>query len=102
MRYLARYPDGTEEMLLNVPNYRFDWQRNYELAEPKRLPKGTEIIVEAAWDNSAQNLSNPDPTKTVGWGDQTFNEMFFASYRYIYPDTAPPVARTAAVVPSTQ
>ena len=96
MRYIARYPDGTEEMLLNVPNYRFDWQRNYELAEPKRLPKGTEIIVEAAWDNSAQNLSNPDPTKAVGWGDQTFNEMFFASYRYVYPDTAPPVARTAA------
>lgn len=95
MRYLARYPDGTEEMLLNVPNYRFDWQRNYELKEPKRLPKGTEIIVEAAWDNSALNLDNPDPTKTVGWGDQTFNEMFFASYRYTYPDAKPPVARTA-------
>lgn len=96
MRFIARYPDGTQEMLLNVPNYRFDWQRNYELAEPKRLPKGTEIIVEAAWDNSPMNLSNPDPTKTVGWGDQTFNEMFFASYRYVYPDATPPVARTAS------
>jgi hypothetical protein len=95
MRFTARYPDGTEEQLLNVPNYRFDWQRNYELKEPKRLPKGTEIIVEAAWDNSPLNLSNPDPTKTVGWGDQTFNEMFFASYRYTYPDAKPPPARTA-------
>jgi hypothetical protein len=89
MRYLARYPDGTEEVLLSVPNYRFDWQRNYELKEPKRLPKGTELIVEAAWDNSALNLNNPDPTKAVGWGDQTFNEMFFASFRYVYPDAAP-------------
>lgn len=101
MRYIARYPDGTEEVLLNVPNYRFDWQRNYELKEPKRLPKGTQIVVEAAWDNSALNLNNPDPTKAVGWGDQTFNEMFFASYRYTYPDAKPPVARktTGATAP---
>src|SRR4051812_5565270 len=64
MRYTARYPDGSEEILLNVPNYDFGWQRNYELKEPKLLPKGTEIIVEAAWDNSPLNLNNPDPSKT--------------------------------------
>ena len=100
MRYTARYPDGTEEVLLNVPNYRFDWQRSYELAEPKRLPKGTELIVQAAWDNSALNLNNPDPSKTVGWGDQTFNEMFFASYRYTYPDAEIPLGgKTAQLLP---
>lgn len=97
MRYTAHYPDGTEEVLLNVPNYRFDWQRNYELKEPKHLPKGTELIVEAAWDNSTLNLNNPDATKTVGWGDQTFNEMFFASYRYIYPDAQVPGAKRAGL-----
>ncbi|HTD87122.1 MAG TPA: hypothetical protein VK850_11145, partial [Candidatus Binatia bacterium] len=102
MRYTARYPDGTQEVLLNVPNYRFDWQRNYELAEPKLVPKGTEIVVEAAWDNSPLNLNNPDATKTVGWGDQTFNEMFFASYRYVYPDAKPPVARVAAAASETK
>jgi hypothetical protein len=96
MRYTAHYPDGTEELLLNVPNYRFDWQTNYELKEPKRLPKGTELIVEAAWDNSPLNLNNPDPTKAVGWGDQTFNEMFYASFRYTYPDSTLPVARKVA------
>jgi hypothetical protein len=96
MRYSARYPDGTEELLLNVPNYRFDWQRNYELKEPKLLPKGTQLVVEAAWDNSPMNLNNPDPTKAVGWGEQTFDEMFFASFRYTYPDAKAPVARTAA------
>ncbi len=86
MRYSARYPDGTQELLLSVPNYRFDWQRNYELKEPRLLPKGTELVVEAAWDNSPLNLNNPDPTKTVGWGDQTFNEMFYASYRFTIVD----------------
>ena len=103
MRYSARYPDGTEEILLNVPNYRFDWQHDYELKEPRLLPKGTEIIVEAAWDNSPLNLNNPDPTKTVGWGDQTFNEMFFASYRYTYPDAKPAGGtKTASASPPAQ
>ncbi len=96
MRYSARYPDGTEELLLNVPNYRFDWQCDYDLQEPKRLPKGTVLVVEAAWDNSALNLNNPDPTKAVTWGDQTFNEMFYASYRYTYPEAKVPVIRQAS------
>lgn len=89
MRYIARYPDGSEETLLNVPNYRFDWQRSYELKEPKRLPKGTELVVEAAWDNSPLNLNNPDPGKTVRWGEQTFDEMFFASFRFTDADPEP-------------
>ena len=100
MRYTARYPDGTEELLLNVPNYRFDWQRNYDLKEPKRLPKGTELIVEAAWNNSGLNLNNPDPTKAVRWGDQTFDEMFYASYRYTYPEAKVPVVRNASAATS--
>jgi hypothetical protein len=85
MRYTAHYPDGTQELLLNVPNYRFDWQRNYNLQVPKPMPAGTKLVVEAAWDNSPLNLNNPDATATVGWGDQTFNEMFFASFRFAYP-----------------
>ncbi len=94
MRYTAHYPDGTEELLLNVPNYRFDWQHTYNLKVPKPMPKGTKLVVEAAWDNSPLNLNNPDSTATVGWGEQTFNEMFFASYRYTYPDAKLPDAKT--------
>ena len=41
-RYEARYPDGTSEILLDVPKYDFNWQITYELAEPKPLPKGTQ------------------------------------------------------------
>lgn len=101
-RYTARYPDGTEEVLLHVPNYRFDWQRNYELKDPKRLPKGTELVVELAYDNSSLNLNNPDPKVAVGWGEQTFNEMFFASMRYVYPkENVSSEKTTAAAVPAT-
>jgi len=40
-RYTAIYPDGKREILLNVPNYDFNWQNGYVLAEPKRMPAGT-------------------------------------------------------------
>src|SRR5262249_6272188 len=36
-------PDGTSEVLLNVPRYDFNWQSTYELIEPRKLPKGTTI-----------------------------------------------------------
>lgn len=74
-RYDATYPDGTKETLLNVPRYDFNWQLEYVLAEPKRLPRGTEVLCTAIFDNSDANLSNPNAEKTVYWGDQSFEEM---------------------------
>ena len=75
MTYIAHYPDGTSETLLSVPKYDFNWQLTYELAKPKVLPKGTEVEVIAHFDNSPGNKFNPDPSKDVKWGDQTFEEM---------------------------
>jgi hypothetical protein len=75
MTYTAKYPDGRTEVLLSVPKYDFNWQITYQLKEAKRMPKGTEIEVVAHYDNSPQNKFNPDPTKDVRWGDQTFEEM---------------------------
>ena len=75
MTYTAFYPDGTSEVLLSVPRYDFNWQITYELATPKRLPKGTKVEVVAHYDNSPGNKYNPDPTKDVRWGDQTWEEM---------------------------
>jgi len=75
MTYTAKYPDGRSEVLLSVPNYDFNWQITYQLNEAKRLPKGTVIEVVAHFDNSPQNKFNPDPTKDVRWGDQTWEEM---------------------------
>lgn len=83
-RYEARYPDGREELLLDVPRYDFNWQNTYVLAEPKVLPKGTVIHCVAHYNNSRSNLSNPDPTKAVRWGDQTWEEMMIG-----YMETVP-------------
>jgi thiol-disulfide isomerase/thioredoxin/mono/diheme cytochrome c family protein len=73
------YPDGTEEVLLHVPNYDFNWQTTYELAEPKYIPAGTKVVHTTWWDNSAQNPANPDPTIDVTWGEQSFEEMLFGA-----------------------
>lgn len=86
MKYTAIYPDQSKEILLNVPNYNFNWQRYYLLEEPKSLPAGTTILVEAAFDNSAQNTFNPHPEKTVYWGDFTIDEMLIGYMSFMYDD----------------
>lgn len=85
-RYEATYPDGKHEVLLDVPRYDFNWQLTYELAEPKRLPKGTEIKCTAVFDNSADNPANPDPTKPVRWGDQSWEEMMIGFFDVVAAD----------------
>lgn len=69
------YPDGRTETVLDVPNYDFNWQRVYILKEPMRVPKGTAVEYVGTYDNSAKNKFNPDPTKTVRWGEKTSDEM---------------------------
>ncbi len=84
-RYEATYPDGEKEILLDVPSYDFNWQTTYHFKKPKLMPKGTTLLCTAWWDNSMDNLSNPDPTLEVGWGDQTFEEMMIGFYVEVYP-----------------
>lgn len=74
-RYDLRYPDGSVETLLNVPQFDGNWQMTYNLVEPKLAPAGSELYCLAHFDNSADNLANPDPTTEVRWGDQTWEEM---------------------------
>ena len=79
-RYEADYPDGSSEILLDIPRYDFNWQLRYHLAEPKLLPKGTLLRCTAHFDNSAGNVANPDPTNTVRWGDQTWEAMMIGYF----------------------
>lgn len=79
-RYIARYPDKSTEILLDVPNYDFNWQNSYIFKEPKRLPRGTTIQCIAHFDNSKKNIANPNPRKSVRWGDQTFEEMMIGYF----------------------
>jgi peroxiredoxin len=79
-KYEAKYPDGKAEVLLDVPHYDFNWQTSYRLAERRAVPAGTAIHATAHYDNSAANPNNPDPTKLVRWGDQTWNEMMIGYF----------------------
>jgi peroxiredoxin len=105
-RYEAIYPDGKKEVLLDVPHYDFNWQNSYVLAEPKLLPKGTTLHCEACYNNSTSNLANPDPSETVRWGEQTWEEMMIGYYdrtlagedRIKHPVPAP-VAHAPKVLP---
>jgi len=81
-KYTVVYPDGRSEVLLNVPKYDFNWQLTYIPAKPISLPKGTRLDCVAHFDNSTQNKYNPDPTKEVRWGDQTWEEMMIGWYTY--------------------
>ncbi|MBX9790095.1 MAG: redoxin domain-containing protein [Pirellulales bacterium] len=85
-RYEALWPDGRREILLDVPKYDFNWQHSYLLAEPRRLPQGTVIHCVAHFDNSAGNPSNPDPTATVHWGDQSWEEMLIGIFTVVRAD----------------
>jgi len=90
MRYVALYPDGKREILLNVPNYNFNWQRTYYLEEPKVLPARTVIYVDAVFDNTAKNTFNPDPNKTIYFGDYSFDEMLVGYMSFKYGKPSPP------------
>jgi len=75
MTYEVKYADGTSQIVLNVPHYDFNWQLGYQLAAPIKLPKGTNLIGTAHYDNSANNKFNPNPNQTVYYGDMTWEEM---------------------------
>jgi peroxiredoxin len=95
-RLEVTYPDGREEVLLNVPRYDFNWQTGYVLTQPATIPKGSTLVWRFSWDNSAQNPANPDPTQPVRWGDQTFEEMGLVFIRYRWTDEATGQQKTAA------
>ena len=83
MTFRALYPDGKAETLLSIPNYHYDWQQNYRWTPAtKHFPAGTKIEVTAHFDNSQFNPFNPDATKAVRNGPQTFHEMMFGFFFY--------------------
>ena len=83
-RYIAEFPDGKEEILLDVPKWDFEWQVEYVLAEPRLLPKGTRLRAIATYDNSAANSANPDPSKSVIFGLQSHEEMMIGYYEVVW------------------
>ena len=86
MRFSAEYPDGTSEELINIANYNYNWQLAYTYKEPKAVPAGTVITATGAFDNSEQNKMNPDANRSVPWGLQSWDEMFFGAADWKYVD----------------
>jgi len=76
MRMTATLPDGSKQQLLAVPNWQFNWQEGYFFEKPVRLPKGTRLDVDIAYDNSSGNPNNPsNPPRRVTFGQQSTDEM---------------------------
>lgn len=73
-------PSGGRETLLDVPQYDFNWQNYYVLTQPRLIPKGSKLHCTAYFDNSAGNLANPDPGKTIKWGPQSWDEMMIGFF----------------------
>ncbi len=88
--YIAHLPDGSEQKLLSVSRYDYNWQESYVLKKPALLPKGTRLECIAHYDNSAMNFANPDPKAEVVFGEQTWDEMMIGYMDYVIPD-APPI-----------
>ncbi|MBM3840845.1 MAG: redoxin domain-containing protein [Verrucomicrobia bacterium] len=84
--YEAKFPDGRTERLLSVPSYDFNWQSVYRFREPLFTPKGTTITFTGFWDNSRDNPLNPDPTRAVPWGEQTWDEMLNGWLEFVFVD----------------
>jgi hypothetical protein len=96
-------PTGTDTTtILDVPNYNFNWQTYYAFKKPLDVPAGSKIRVTATYNNSKDNPFNPDPSKTVRFGEQTFEEMMIGYFDYL-PNPAPaPVAPVTPVTPAAK
>ena len=79
-KYTAFYPDGSSEELLDVPNYDFNWQTQYNYAVNKELPKGTRLEMEFWFDNSPERgeFAGVNPDRAVRFGGPTTDEMDLA------------------------
>ena len=82
MKLSAELPDGSITELLSVPNYSYAWQPTYALDEPVNLPAGTMVHVTGTFDNSEYNPANPDPSKELTFGLQSWDEMFIGYWTY--------------------
>ena len=86
MKFSVTQPDGSLKDILSVPNYSYAWQPTYQLSEPEFIPAGTRVVVSGAFDNSEYNPANPDPSKELTFGLQSWDEMIFGAADWKYVD----------------
>ena len=89
MRFKLVAPNGRAETVLDA-QFNFNWQLGYEMEEPIRVRRGTQLTVVAHHDNSANNPYNPDPAQEVSWGDLTSEEMVLPWFGVLVDRNADP------------
>ena len=89
MTWYVTYPDGRRETLLSVPNYHFNWQFYFDLAQPIKIPAGSTITNVAHYANTPNSKYNPAPDKDVYWSEQSWDEMYCPFIAYSIDSEAP-------------
>lgn len=85
-KYTLHTPDGKVNELLKVSDYDFNWQTVYEFEQPVDVPAGSRLHCVAHFDNSADNPANPDPTKAIRFGNESYDEMMIGFVDYVVKD----------------
>ncbi|HEX2464458.1 MAG TPA: alkyl hydroperoxide reductase, partial [Thermoanaerobaculia bacterium] len=95
--FTATFPDGTQEVLLEVPRYDFGWQTSYEFLKPRVLPAGTRLDVQLWFENTPQRAAANgfSNEKAVRWGGPTTDEMDLGFLSFVYLDEEPAAATAA-------
>jgi Flp pilus assembly protein TadD len=89
MLALAHFPGGTEKRLIHIPRWDLNWQAVFRLAQPEPLPRGTTIVMRYRYDNSTDNIANPNnPPQRVRAGNRSVDEMAHL-WLQVLPATAP-------------
>jgi hypothetical protein len=98
-QYELIYPNGETETLLKLDQWSLNWQLSYKLARPIALKPGMKVKVTGWWDNSPNNPANPDPTKKVTWGEQSWEEMLVGFFDAAFdPKVTPQTVHMANAV----
>jgi tetratricopeptide (TPR) repeat protein/mono/diheme cytochrome c family protein len=86
----AKFPDGRSESLIHIPDWNLNWQAVYRYAHPVKLAKGTTISMNFSYDNSDDNVRNPnDPPQRVVAGNRAVDEMAHLWLQVLPENSAP-------------
>ncbi len=89
-RTTLRRADGTEQVIIDIRDWDFNWQSNYDLAEELLVQPGDWFELTCSWDNSAENQVIVDGVqqapRDVDWGDGTGDEMCLTNLYVTKPE----------------
>jgi tetratricopeptide (TPR) repeat protein/mono/diheme cytochrome c family protein len=76
LQAFATFPDGTKKSLIHIPDWNLNWQAVFRFQTPVDLPAGTVVSMRYRYDNSDENIRNPNiPPKRVVGGNGSRDEM---------------------------